>query len=262
MKDIQNTKGDYKFPINQVGVNKIKHPLKIKTKTGEVVTTVGDFSMAVNLDKDLKGINMSRLPQLLSELAENEDLIFSGLRSSSYEILDKMAKKAETEDAYLDFAFDYFLEKEAPVSKHKALMPYRCQCKSTLEAGEYDFILSVEVAITALCPCSKEISDYSAHNQRGYVEVSIRYDDFIWLEELIELVEEVSSCEVYPILKRIDEKHVTEKAYDNPRFVEDIVRLIADKLNQDDRVKWFKVASEHQESIHPHNAYAVLEKWK
>lgn len=264
MKDIQNIKGDFKYKINKVGVNNVLHPVTIKTKEEKLVSTVGIFTLAVSLDSELKGINMSRLPVLLAELSDSK-WVFEDLR----DILDAMRVRMGSTDAYMDVEFDYFLKKKAPVSGFEGLMPYRCKIEAALNSGDiaasqdlFDFILSVEVPITTLCPCSKEISDFSAHNQRGYVQVSVRYNTFVWIEDIINMVEAISSCEIYPILKRADEKFVTEKAYENPRFVEDIVRLAAERLNADSRIDWFRVNSRHQESIHPHDAFAQIEVWK
>jgi len=261
MKDVQNIKGDYKFAINKVGVNNLTHPIRIKAKSGEVVATVGNFSLAVNLSKSLKGINMSRLPQLLSELNKDR-FIIGNFKEDILMILKEIKSRMESDTAYFEVEFDYFIEKQAPVSEYSGITPYKCRIEASLDSDHYDLILTVEVPITTLCPCSKEISNYSAHNQRGYVKTSIRYNDAIYLEDIIELVEEVGSCEIYPILKRVDEKYVTEKAYENPRFVEDVVRLVAERLSIESKVTWFKVSSMHQESIHPHDAYAMLERWK
>ncbi|GAB6098818.1 GTP cyclohydrolase FolE2 [Halanaerocella petrolearia] len=261
MKDVQNIKGDYTFSIDEVGVENIKYPLRIETKSGELISTVGEISLAVNLTSDLKGINMSRLPEILAEL-EVDNWVLTDFKNDLQQVLEKMQSRMETKNAYLELVFDYFLTKAAPVSQKEALVSYQCKVEASLEGKQDDSILTVEVPITSLCPCSKEISDYSAHNQRGYVQVSVRYDDQLWLEELIEKIESVASSEVYSILKRVDEKEVTERAYENPRFVEDIVRLVAEELSADNRINWFKVRSSHEESIHPHNAYAVLEQNK
>ncbi|OCL28088.1 GTP cyclohydrolase [Orenia metallireducens] len=261
MKDVQNIKGNYKFAINRVGVNNLTHPIRIKAKSGAVVTTVGDFSLAVNLSKSLKGINMSRLLQLLSELNRGRFTI-GDFKEDILKVLEEIKTRMESDNAYFEVDFDYFIEKKAPVSEYSGIAPYKCRIEGSLKDSQYDLILTVEVPITTLCPCSKEISNYSAHNQRGYVKTSIRYKDLIYLEDIIKLVEEVGSCEIYPILKRVDEKYVTEKAYENPRFVEDIVRLVAEKLEAESKVTWFRVSSRHQESIHSHDAYAMLENWK
>ncbi len=262
MKDIQNIVSDYNYKIDKVGVNDIIHPIKVLTKSREQISTVGRFNMGVSLSRCLKGINMSRLPLLLEEFYDHpwksDDL---------KDILELMTNRMESDDAYIEMAFDYFIKKKAPVTQLEGIMPYKCKFEASLEGisdygnEKYDFILTVEVPIHTLCPCSKEISTYSAHNQRGYVLVSVRYSSLVWIEEIIELVESVSSCELYSVLKREDEKYVTEKAYENPRFVEDVVRMVAEKLNNDSRFKWFKVSSRHQESIHAHDAYASIERW-
>ena len=265
MMDIQNTSGDYGFKINKVGVTDIKYPITIKSREDRLITTVGSFSMYVSLDRNLKGTNMSRLPIILSELNDN-NWVLKELRQDIKTLLETMLLRMNSDDGYIELLFDFFTKKKAPVSDFIGMMPYKCKIKASLHRNKdedaerkYDFVLIVEVPITTLCPCSKAISENSAHSQRGYVQVSLRADNFIFIEEIIEVVEAESSCEVYPILKRIDEKYVTEKAYKNPRFVEDIVRLIAEKLYTDNRVNWFKVSSRHQESIHPHDAMAEIE---
>ena len=261
MVDIQNTKGDYKYKINNVGISNVLYPIIIKNKKGMSVPTVGKISMSVSLEHDIKGINMSRLPILLSEFGENTWEL-GDIKKDVKAFMLAMVKKMESKDAYLEMEFDFFLKKKAPVSDFQGMMPYKCKINGNLHlepSTEYDFILSVEVPITTLCPCSKAISKYSAHNQRGYVQVSLRYSDLMYIEDIIELVEACASCDIYPILKRIDEKYVTEKAYENPRFVEDMVRMVAEKLNADTRVSWFVISSRHQESIHTHDAFATIE---
>ncbi len=263
MKDVQNMVSDYKYKIDKVGVNNIIYPINVATKDNRLIPTVARFDMAVSLSSHLKGINMSRLPLLVEELS-GHGWIPDGLE----DILLLMGKKMECDDAYIDIEFDYFIKKKAPVTGFEGTMPYKCKFSASLNnistkgTSDYDFILNVEVPVTTLCPCSKEISESSAHNQRGYVSVSLRYNEIVWIEDVVEMVESVASAELYPILKRIDEKYVTEKAYENPRFVEDMVRMTAEKMYDDKRVTWFRVTSRHQESIHPHDAYAVFEKWK
>jgi GTP cyclohydrolase I len=176
----------------------------------------------------------------------------------------KVSSILESNDSQLDVEFDYFCDKVAPVSGYKSIMNYRCkiEClmtKTINHKKDFSMVLTVEVPITTLCPCSKEISNHSAHNQRSYVTVAIKSFSNIWIEEIVEMVESASSSELYPILKRVDEKYVTEKAYENPRFVEDIVRITADKLYNDSRISWFKIKSIHFESIHNHNAFAEIE---
>ncbi len=260
MKDIQNQKGNFEFNINKVGVENIEHPLSIRKKDGEIISTIGNFSMAVSLEKDLKGINMSRLPIILSELYRDKFYIKDYKNDVKF-VLNEMCERLQSGDSYLNIDFKYFLPKIAPVSKFQGLMPYKCKIESKFSkrTDEFDLILSAEVPITTLCPCSKAISEYSAHNQRGYVVASIRYNNEVFIEDIISMVEATASCELYPILKRVDEKYVTEKAYENPRFVEDIVRLTAKEMNEDERISWFKVSSHNQESIHPHDAFATIE---
>lgn len=260
MKDVQNTKGDFLFNIDSVGVDNFIHPISLKVKEGGCINTIGNFSLSVSLEKDIRGINMSRLPIFVSELNEDE----WSSNKLKY-IMIKLRDKLESKDASISVEFDYFIKKRAPVSGYESVMNYSCKIETSVHKNEvdnkdkFDTVVTVEVPITTLCPCSKEISDYSAHNQRAYVSVSLRYNKLIWIEEIVEYVESVASCEIYPILKRVDEKYVTEKAYNNPRFVEDIVRLVAEKLFLDDRIIWFSVKSRHMESIHRHNAFAKIE---
>lgn len=261
MIDIQNTKGDYKYKINKVGINNLAYPLKVKNFKGEFINTVSQISMSVSLEKDMKGINMSRLPILLSQFGD-DGLVLNDLKLDIERLLKEMLEIMSSRDSYIEIEFDYFKKKKAPVSDYAGFMPYKCKIDSkySLERkNEFDYVLSIEVPVTTLCPCSKAISAYSAHNQRGYVNVSFRYKDSIIIEDIISIVEEASSCPIYPILKRVDEKYVTERAYENPRFVEDMVRMIADKLMEKEEIQWLSITSRHQESIHAHDAFASLE---
>ena len=261
MLDIQNAKGDYKYKIDKVGISNVVYPIIVKNKEGMSISTVGNLSMSVSLERDLKGANLSRLPILLSEFGENTWELCD-IKEDIRILMLAMVEKMESKDGYLEMEFDFFLKKKAPISEFQGIMPYKCKINGSLHlepSTGYDFILSVEVPVTTLCPCSKAISQYSAHNQRGYVQVSLRYSDLMHIEDIIEVVESCASCEIYPILKRIDEKYVTEKAYENPRFVEDMVRMVAEKLHEDNRVSWFSISSRHQESIHTHDAFATIE---
>jgi GTP cyclohydrolase IB len=262
MKDIQNTIGDFKYMINKVGVCNLIHPIRVQ-EDENISNTVGTFSLNVSLDKNLKGINMSRLPIVLTEVY-NDNLIFSSYKIQVRDILEDIRKRMDSKDAFFEVDFDYFFNKKSPVSKYEGLMSVKCNFNGSLIETDqmedaYDFILTIEVPITTLCPCSKEISSYSAHNQRGYVNVSLKYNSLFFIKDIVKVIEDSASSEVFPILKRIDEKYVTEKAYENPRFVEDIVRLIADNLYHDERIEWFKISSRHLESIHPHDAIATIE---
>ena len=170
-----------------------------------------------------------------------------------------MKKDLSAASAHIEVTFPYFVDKKAPVSNSPGLMDYTCSFVGSSDSqGKIDLVSEVIVPITSVCPCSKEISDGGAHNQRGKVRLCTRFKKFIWIEDMIELVEECASCDVYSVLKRIDEKCVTEKGFSNPKFVEDIVRDIAEKLKKDDNITWFSVSAENYESIHNHSAYAHI----
>ena len=174
-------------------------------------------------------------------------------------ILEEMKKHLNAASAQIEVTFPYFIEKQSPVSNSPGLMDYQCTFLGTSDPeGKTDLVSIVLVPISSVCPCSKEISDGGAHNQRGQVRLSTRFHKFIWIEDMIELVESCASCEVYSVLKRVDEKHVTEKGFSNPKFVEDIVRDVAEKLKKDQNITWFSVSAENFESIHNHSAYASI----
>ncbi|HUU39506.1 MAG TPA: GTP cyclohydrolase FolE2, partial [Desulfatiglandales bacterium] len=213
------------------------------------------INMYVNLPRDYKGTHMSRLVEILNE----HDRMISIKNFSN--ILSTMKKRLNAESAHIEISFPYFVMKTSPVTQSQGLMEYQCTFKGSLNQGK-DLIIMIQVPITTLCPCSKEISAYGAHNQRGEVKLQVRFKKFIWIEDLIKLVENCASCDVYSVLKREDEKYVTEKAYQNPKFVEDIVRDIAEKLENDQNIVWFAVETENFESIHNHNAYAYIERSK
>lgn len=258
MQDIQNIKGDYKFKLKSVGIKNLTYRLNIKSRDGQTVSTVANIMLGVSLENDVRGVNMSRIPISITEYS-GDILELNNTKEDVYKLLDIVANKSESDDAEINMEFDYFVKKKAPISEYSGVAAYKCSIHADKNNQDYDYILGVVVPITTLCPCSKAISEYSAHNQRGYVTVKVRYTSNICIEEIIDIVEAISSCEVYPVLKRVDEKFVTEKAYENPRFVEDIVRMTAEKLNDDERISWFSVTSRHQESIHPYDAYASLE---
>jgi GTP cyclohydrolase IB len=262
MQDIQNTIGNYKFKINKVGVQNLIAPFRLVNRSGQVMSSIGSFSLGVSLRENIKGINMSRLSVILNKLDE-ENWTVKNMYKDMKEVLVQIARELESEDSFMDIEFPFICRKKAPVTGQEGIMDYKCRIRSELHKGtaaeDYKLTLVVEVPVTTLCPCSKAISQYSAHNQRGYVEVWALISESMNIKEIIEMVEAVGSCELYPVLKRPDEKFVTEKAYENPRFVEDIVRLAAEKLYEDQRVLSFKVSSKHQESIHAHDAIAVIE---
>ncbi len=255
MEDIQNHKDDRNIDIDQVGVKGIRYPITVLDKNMGEQQTVAEINMYVNLPRYYKGTHMSRFVEILNEHSRRISL------QNFSEILDEMKDRLNAESAHMEITFPYFINKAAPISGSEGLMEYKCTFKGALNKGS-DVITMIHVPISTLCPCSKEISEFGAHNQRGEVRLQVRFKKFIWIEDLIGLVEASASSDVYSVLKREDEKYVTERAYNNPKFVEDIVRDIAQKLNDDPNITWFAVESENFESIHNHSAYAYIEKSK
>ncbi len=255
MEDIQNHKDSRNIDIDHVGVKGIRYPITVLDKDMGEQQTVAEINMYVNLPRYYKGTHMSRFVEILNEHSRRISI------RNVTAILEEMKERLDAESAHMEIIFPYFIEKAAPVTGIKGLMEYRCAFKGSLNNGS-DLVLMIYVPISTLCPCSKEISDFGAHNQRGEVRLQVRFKKFVWIEDLIKLVEQSASVDVYSILKREDEKYVTEKAYQNPMFVEDIVRDIAVKLKKDPNITWFAVESENFESIHNHNAYAYIEKHK
>ncbi|MGN7613758.1 GTP cyclohydrolase FolE2 [Magnetococcales bacterium HHB-1] len=253
LTDVQALEDHRNLPINKVGVKDIRYPIVVKDRAMGNQNTIASVNMYVNLPHQFKGTHMSRFLEVLSEYD----------RSISVEslpgLLKQIQKRLVADEAYIELTFPYFVKKTAPVSGAQALMDYRIRFVGEMRGRDYRMLLVVETPVTSLCPCSKQISKAGAHNQRSKVTVELRFREFVWIEEVIEVVERNASCELYPILKRPDEKYVTERAYDNPRFVEDIVRDVAEELGRDSRITWFSVASENFESIHNHSAYAFIE---
>ncbi len=255
MEDIQNHKDNRNIDIDQVGVKRIRYPITVRDKDMGEQQTVAEINMYVNLPRYYKGTHMSRFVEILNEHSRRISI------QNFTDILEEMKARLNAKSAHMEIAFPYFINKTAPVSRSEGLMEYRCIFRGSLNKGS-DLTIMIFVPISTLCPCSKEISDFGAHNQRGEVRLQVRFKKFVWIEDLISLVEKTASCEVYSVLKREDEKYVTEQAYENPMFVEDIVRDIAVKLNNDSNITWFAVESENYESIHNHNAYAYIERNK
>jgi len=255
MEDIQNHIDNRNIDIDQVGVKGIRYPITVLDKDMGKQQTVAKINMYVNLPRYYKGTHMSRFVEILNEHSRRISL------ENFSQILQEVKERLNAESAHMEITFPYFINKAAPVSGIQGLMEYKCTFKGSLNKGS-DLVIMINVPITTLCPCSKEISDFGAHNQRGEVRLQVRFKKFVWIEDLIKLAEKAASSDVYSVLKREDEKYVTEKAYQNPMFVEDIVREIAVKLNNDPNITWFAVESENFESIHNHNAYAYIEKRK
>lgn len=254
MKDIQNQRDFRNIPIDKVGIKNLRYPITVRDRRDGFQHTIALINMYVDLPDKYKGTHMSRFVELLHLLKPEISLKkFSVL-------LDEMKKHLNAASAHIQMTFPYFIEKNAPVSNAPGLMDYTCRIIGTSEPdGKVDLISEVIVPISSVCPCSKEISEAGAHNQRGEVRLRTRFKKFIWMEDMIDLVECSASCDVYSVLKRVDEKNVTEKGYENPKFVEDIVRDIAEKLKSDDNITWFSVSAENFESIHNHSAYAHIE---
>lgn len=253
MSDVQKSRDTRKIPINKVGVKDISYPIVVMDKHHSLQHTVARVNMYVDLPHHFKGTHMSRFVEILDSYREKIAL------ENMEKILGKMKEKLGAGSAHLEIEFPYFIEKKAPVSGAKSLMEYTCGFKGSLRE-EMDFVLEVKVPVTSLCPCSKELSRYGAHNQRSIMTVQVRYKEFIWIEDLIELIESCGSSPVYSLLKREDEKFVTEMAFENPRFVEDMVREATLKLSALENITWFSVEAENFESIHKHSAYAAVER--
>jgi GTP cyclohydrolase IB len=254
LHDKQNERDFRKLRIDKVGVRGLRFPIQVRDKTRAFQNTIATIGMFVDLPHHFKGTHMSRFIEVLN--AHGGTIHVENIN----DILRAMQTKLNAATAHLEIEFPYFMSKVSPVSHQESLMDYIARFDATARNGEPDFILTVKANVTTLCPCSKAIAKYGAHNQRGEVTVQIRSREIVWIEDLITVIESSASSELYALLKRQDEKAVTERAYENPVFVEDMVRNVAVKLNADPRVTWYKVEAENFESIHNHNAYACIEK--
>lgn len=246
---------DYReLRIDKVGVRGLRFPIQIRDKAHSLQNTVATIGMFVDLPKEFKGTHMSRFIEVLN--AHGNVVHVENIT----DILYAMQRKLHAATSHLEMEFPFFLVKKAPISGMESVMDYTARFEAAACGKEIDFVLTVRAPVTTLCPCSKAISAYGAHNQRGEVTVQIRSEKAIWIEDLIAVIESSASSELYALLKRQDEKAVTERAYENPVFVEDLVRNVAQKLNAHPQVTWYKVEAENYESIHNHNAYACIEK--
>ncbi|MEA3438019.1 MAG: GTP cyclohydrolase FolE2 [Thermodesulfobacteriota bacterium] len=253
MKDIQNQRDYRNIPIDKVGIKNLRYPITVLDRRNGYQHTVASINMYVDLPHKNKGTHMSRFVEILHLFRPEISL------KKISDVLDEMKKHLNAASAHIEVTFPYFIKKNAPVSHSPGLMDYTCKIAgSSGPDGKLDLVSEVAVPISSVCPCSKEISEFGAHNQRGEVKVSTRFKKFIWMEDMIELVEESASCDVYSVLKRVDEKCVTEKGFSNPKFVEDIVRDVSKKLYEDDNITWFSVSAENFESIHNHSAFAHI----
>jgi GTP cyclohydrolase I len=257
MKDIQSQSDPRNMAIDRVGVKDLSYPITVLDRANRTQHTVGSINMFVNLPHHFRGTHMSRFIEILN--AYHRELHIDRVE----DILRLMKKRLQAQEAHMEVSFPYFVEKTAPKSRSKSLMEYQCHYIGTLRE-QIDVILGVDVPVTTLCPCSREMSDRGAHNQRSVIHIRVRYtkSGFIWIEELITMAEESASSPLYALLKRDDEKAVTENAYDHPMFVEDVVRDVSVKMEKDPRIFWYRVQAENFESIHNHSAYASIEKHK
>ncbi|MBX3363196.1 MAG: GTP cyclohydrolase I FolE2 [Phycisphaeraceae bacterium] len=256
MPDVQASSDSRRIAIDRVGVKDVVYPIRLRTPAGGEQTTVARINMYVALPDTQKGTHMSRFLEVLNEhgCTPLTPDMFQGVSRD-------ICRRLNAEEAHLTARFTYFIAKKAPVSGMEGLMDYEVSFESTSN-GIDDFIMTVAAPATSLCPCSKEISLYGAHNQRCRIEAAVRFEGTLWIEDLVALLESAASSPVYSVLKRPDEKYVTEKAYENPKFVEDIVRDLALALERDARITWYSISSENYESIHSHNAYAQITRDK
>jgi len=254
LDDKQSERDTRELRIDKVGVRGLRFPIQVRDKTRSVQNTVATIGMFVDLPKEFKGTHMSRFVEVLN--AHGSVIHVENIA----DILHSLQEKLKSATSHIEIEFPYFMSKTSPVSRRESLMDYVARFDAAACGKEIDFVLTVKANVTTLCPCSKAISKHGAHNQRGEVTVRIRSTKSVWIEDVIAMIESSASSELYALLKRQDEKAVTERAYENPVFVEDLVRNVALRLNADARVSWYKVEAENFESIHNHNAYACIEK--
>lgn len=254
LTDTQSQPDTRGIAIDRVGVKNVRYPIELLDKAHATQNTVATVSLTVDLPHQFKGTHMSRFIEVLNSHGRILHV------DNIHLILDELRQRLDSEQAHVEFEFPFFLEKSAPATGAVGLMNYRARFSATVGPEGHDFVLTVIVPVTTLCPCSKAISEHGAHNQRGEVTLSVRSGRPIWIEDLIHLVEACASSELYSLLKRPDEKLVTERAFENPVFVEDLVRAVAARCKREANITWFRVEAENFESIHNHNAYALIEQ--
>jgi GTP cyclohydrolase I len=255
VEDVQGRADTRRIPIDRVGIKDIRHPVRVKDRSGGEQHTIATFNMYVSLPHNFKGTHMSRFVEVLHH---EREISVDSFRA----MLSEMTGRLDAESGHIEMTFPYFVMKRAPVSGVESMMDYQASLIGEIIDGKANMCVKVVVPVTSLCPCSKKISDYGAHNQRSHVTIRARLAEHMWIEELIDIAESEASCELYGILKRPDEKYVTERAYDNPKFVEDMVRDVAVRLNKEPRIEAYVAESENFESIHNHSAYALIERDK
>ncbi len=259
LADIQNSRDYRGVTLQKVGVKDIHIPIQILTYRGEYQWVLGRISLCTDLTQHYRGTHMSRFVEIITKWSNKK---FSSKELK--EVLLDTCKRLNSESAQGSISFKYFIEKESPVTHSKGYMDYDCTFYGFLMGENYSFVLGVDVPIQTLCPCSKEIAKYGAHNQRAVIKIKLEYypEEFVWIEEIIKKAESCGSSPLYPVIKREDEKHITEKAYENPRFVEDVTRDMVKILRDDHRIRWFEVECKSYESIHNHNAFAFRREYK
>jgi GTP cyclohydrolase I len=256
VEDVQGRADTRRIPINRVGIKDIMHPVRVKDRSSGEQHTIATFNMYVNLPHDFKGTHMSRFVSILNQ--HEREISVESFQS----MLEDMTLRLEADAGRIEMSFPFFVTKRAPVSGVASVMDYRASLIGERRDGRTCTWIKVVVPVTSLCPCSRDISKYGAHNQRSHVTITAKLREHIWIEELIGIAESEASSELYGILKRTDEKYVTERAYENPKFVEDIVRDVAARLNVEERLSAYQVSAENFESIHNHSAYALIERDK
>ena len=253
MEDVQKSQSSIAMPIDRVGVKGLRLPMIVRDRESGIQHTVAQVSLSVDLPAEFKGTHMSRFVEALEHWSGELD--YNSFRT----LLDDIVERLQARSAHVRFVFPYFLRRKSPVSGTNGFMDYACRVDGVMKNGKLTFTLGADVPVMTVCPCSKAIADEGAHSQRAEVRIRTRFNGFLWLEDLIEIGEKAGSCPVYSLLKREDEKYVTETAFANPAFVEDVVREAAKGLDEHPQVHWYKVEVESFESIHNHSAFAVIE---
>jgi len=253
MEDVQSRSDDRNVPLQHVGIRNLKYPLTVLDRANGRQQTVATIQLTADLPDHFKGTHMSRFLEVFN--LHHQDLSMPNF----LEMLQEIREALHAETAHARISFPYFIEKAAPVSLQKSYLNYECTYSGMVNSHSRRFFVGIRVPVSTVCPCSKEISDRGAHNQRGSVTVELEVKRFFWIEDIIDLVETSASCGIYTLLKREDERFITEHAYDNPRFVEDLVREVFVKLRDRGDFAWFTVSAENDESIHDHNAFAYAE---
>jgi GTP cyclohydrolase IB len=254
MKDVQSQNDHRNIPLKKVGINELKWPIKVMDRNDGIQNTIGTFNISVDLPGDIRGTHMSRFVEVVNDLKSISPKTLEGT-------MDKLKEKLEAKAAFCKIEFDYFIQKASPVTGIVAPSDVKCCFEAEDgEGDEFKFLMSVSIPTSTLCPCSKEISEFGAHNQRATITIKVEMNKLVWIEDIVKIAEDSASSPIYSLLKRQDEKYVTEMAYMNPRFVEDVVREAAIRLEENPDIKWYSVYVESIESIHNHNAFAYAEK--